>query len=1007
MKFQDLNIPVPAEKRDLYNSKILSLIQSGELHGFTQEQIFSLYTGIGGLHGLNRDDFANYHEFSEAKKEFENGQFWTPDAITKEVISRLGISGNDLVCDLTCGKGSFFNHLPNEKNVYGCELDTKAFKVSQFLFPEANIQNKDIRQYNPDVKFDFILGNPPFNLSWDFEGETFNSQIYYCLKAAKYLKPGALMAIVVPRSFLADEFFSKTAIERVFEGLNFIVQYELPKDAFRSLGVASFETKVVYLQRKSSNIEERPYDASLLLPYNDSRINDYLAPVVEQRKNMRASFILELTKNSQEDKEFGYKLKKYLYEIKQHPSINKYYAKALAYLEKYRTQEKPKDMEQKEWDKTKITEAKVLSYLKRTIKKQEKKPVRDEIRLVKAKNSLKLKAYSPKMKKALQKLENTEFSLIDLVRNGQTEIKEAKVLGISNPYTKLIAKKHRLFIQENASILEQEVSPEVQKYVDGFRFQGKNGIAKFTDLQKSDLSRFISRRFSAINWSMGGGKTACTYAWAKFQIENKIVRNAVILAPSVAINLTWKVFLEKHKENFIKIEKRSDFEKIQPGQFMLISVKMLTKLQREMKRFVKHQNQKVALVFDESDEITNPGSKAAKAALNCFRRLNRKVIGTGTLTRNNINELYTQLELLFNNSVNLLSENFYVYKEKKDSGTGEKYLSEELNEYYNRPFPAYSGSLHFKRSFSPTNTTVFGIQQENQNIYNQEELKALIDKTVITRSFKEIAGDDKYEIKNIQILQDIYEKEVYRTIMEELYELIPQHFNPSDSSKKDAMLRIIRQLNLLIKATSIPQTFSTYKGSSVTTKMGKIAEMVKGMKGQVAIGCLTLNAVDIYEAFMKKMFPERPVYIIKGEISFKKRQAIIAEFSQTKNGILICTQQSLKSSVNIPSCSDCIIESLPWNLSKCSQFYFRFIRFDSKKKANVYLVTYADSIESNLLALLMAKERLNDFIKTREYKERSEVFTDFNIDLDILNNVLQKVKEEHGYSLSWGSQKVA
>ena len=115
MKYQDLNIPVPSEKRNLYNSKILDLIQSSYLQGFTQEQIFSPYTGIGGLHGLNREEFANYHEFSEAKKECENGQFWTPDAITKEVISRLGISGNDLVCDLTCGKNSFFNHLPMKK----------------------------------------------------------------------------------------------------------------------------------------------------------------------------------------------------------------------------------------------------------------------------------------------------------------------------------------------------------------------------------------------------------------------------------------------------------------------------------------------------------------------------------------------------------------------------------------------------------------------------------------------------------------------------------------------------------------------------------------------------------------------------------------------------------------------------------------------------------------------------------------------------------------------------
>ena len=50
------------------------------------------------------------------------------------------------------------------------------------------------------------------------------------------------------------------------------------------------------------------------------------------------------------------------------------------------------------------------------------------------------------------------------------------------------------------------------------------------------------------------------------------------------------------------------------------------------------------------------------------------------------------------------------------------------------------------------------------------------------------------------------------------------------------------------------------------------------------------------------------------------------------------------------------------------QFYFRFIRLDSKEFTHVRFVLYEDSIEQNLMALVLTKERLNDFIKTGRSK---------------------------------------
>lgn len=127
----------------------------------------------------------------------------------------------------------------------------------------------------------------------------------------------------------------------------------------------------------------------------------------------------------------------------------------------------------------------------------------------------------------------------------------------------------------------------------------------------------------------------------------------------------------------------------------------------------------------------------------------------------------------------------------------------------------------------------------------------------------------------------------------------------------------------------------------------------------------------------------------------------------TENGLLVCTQQSLKSSANIPSCNHAILESLQWNISKMEQFYFRFIRLDSKEFTHVRFVLYEDSIEQNLMALVLTKERLNDFIKTGEVKEQSEIFDEFGISPNLIESLLRREQDEQGnFYITWGNQKV-
>lgn len=547
-----------------------------------------------------------------------------------------------------------------------------------------------------------------------------------------------------------------------------------------------------------------------------------------------------------------------------------------------------------------------------------------------------------------------------------------------------------------------EIDDAFAEYLDNATFVNKDGeVCEFTQLQKHDLNLVFQKRYALLNWQQGSGKTAAVYHRAKYLLKYGKVRNVVILAPAIATNMTWTPFLTINKERYRVIRTYKDLEDVPRGIFLLLSTSMVGKLKRDLMRSVKLSSRKLCLVFDESDEITNPSSQRTQHILAVFRRLKYKILDTGTTTRNNIAELYSQFELLYNNSVNMTCRCDSIYHENKD-----KEIECEKNLHCGEPFPAFRGHVLFRACHCPGKATVFGIEKQNQDVYNKDELFDLIDKTIITRKFRDFAGE-KYKIRTHTVSPSKGEHEVYRVIIEEFCRICELYYNSTGDTKKDAGLRLMRQIKLLIKACSVPHLISGYYGDDYPSKTRYIESLIRKIPGKVAIGCTTIAAFDLYEKYISERFPDRPIYVVKGDVAFKKRQSIVTEFDSTINGILICTQQSLSSSVNIPTCNDVILESLQWNIPKMEQFYFRFIRLDSKEMKDVHYVTYEDSVEQNLMALVLTKERLNEFIKTGEVKEQSEIFEEFDITMSVIDSLLIRSTDGEGkIHISWGSQRM-
>ena len=93
---------IPQGKRAEINEKILFAINSGK-DMIPAESIYNCYTGIGGLHNLKQSDFASYHEYAEAKKEFEMGQFFTPHEVCRDMVDVLSPTSSEMILDMCIG----------------------------------------------------------------------------------------------------------------------------------------------------------------------------------------------------------------------------------------------------------------------------------------------------------------------------------------------------------------------------------------------------------------------------------------------------------------------------------------------------------------------------------------------------------------------------------------------------------------------------------------------------------------------------------------------------------------------------------------------------------------------------------------------------------------------------------------------------------------------------------------------------------------------------------------
>ena len=999
----------PAQRRQL-NEKVLYIVDSGGVEGISAEDVYNAYTGSGGLHGLERSDYENYHDYSEAKKEIENGQFFTPPDLCQLVVEALSPSQYDLVADLTCGKGDFFNFLPVESNAYGCEIDVKAFKVARYLYPDSNLTLADIRTYKPDLRFDYVVGNPPFNLRWQLGDTEYLSQLYYCVKAAELLKPLGIMALITPRSFLSDDFLDGKMVKELEKSFSFLGQVGLPENAFAALGVEKYATKLQFWQKKSDvqGWEARRYSTELL--YSMDGIGNVeseakklyekvlMLPKADLERN-KSHVLLELAKEHHANTAFRYEVSKLLYQIKVHPATRDKYMKACEYVHKFYTQKASDYKDYAEWERKKITENKVLSYLRKTLRRQNKPPERDELRLVKRDYELAYKAYSAKARNAMTKDMRVPKQINEIVLNGDVEAYHG--------YERLLRRRLREYTAQKRPFSEMEEDAGIAEWLSGLRIwdSKKQEVIMLNDLQRHDVNLMIQKRYGMLQWEQGSGKTLAAIAVGAYRMLRQGVHSTWVVSSAISIRNNWNVVLKNYGISFVFVKKLADLEKIRQGDFVILTLNKISQYKRQIRKWVKRRQGKIQLVLDESDEISNMDTARAKAVLCCFRRCWAKLLTTGTSTRNNISEFAPQLELLYNNSINMVSwcDCLYSYDKEMDE------LNTEGNAYYGMPIPAYKrGYSLFSASHLPEKTTVFGIGERRQDIFNADVLDDILAKTVITRSFEEVSGKDIRRIHQVPLSFSEEEREAYQLVIQDFYAIRENYFRSTGNSNKDAMLRLMQQITLMLRVSAAPNTLKEYRGGTPVKVMAAVEMAAQWDNECVVIGVRHKEVLNAYADAIRRYLPDRPLFVVTGsDTTFHQRLDLRDTLRESRNGILICTQQSLPSSVNFEYVNKVIIPEMHYNNAAMSQFYMRFVRYTSTESKDIYFLTYAGSLESNLMQMVMVKEKLNLFMKGQD-TDLDEVYDKFGVDFDLLSMLMKREQDDEGeFHIRWGEQKIA
>jgi len=603
-----------------------------------------------------------------------------------------------------------------------------------------------------------------------------------------------------------------------------------------------------------------------------------------------------------------------------------------------------------------------------------------------------------------------------------------KLYRLNSMDTALIRTEFPVEFEENYDRLAELVFPTFDK-------EGNPKKITLLPHQLEDLSALLLKRNGLISWDTGLGKTLGAIVWSMFKGGTTLV-----VAPAVNTIDPWLQQLREYRPDasVFLCKTKKDIFKYKWEDYLIVSLESFTTRKKgEPSPFfewelLKHHFRN--LILDESDNAKSKTSKRFKSLRGIAKSFKNRMLMSGTPTRNNVAEIYNQLELLCQNSNAMMC--WATQRVEYDRSSREyDYFP---NPYYGKPFPPRWGHKAFEDTFSPKKTTCFGANESNQDIFNKDILDTLMRSIRFTRDFNEEKSrinqalgledsGDYYEYKQVTVPMSEMEIAIYNYILAVLADALEKAYlsgetvqvwtqslgNGARHDRATAKsLVIMQQILQLMQGTSHPWTFTEYQKDGevhklytledqTSTKLEKACEIIddvfsKEWNHKIMIGSPWRPTVEgMLKKFDKKWYM---VFHLDSSMSTRARAKLVTEFRMYDgNAIILWTIGVLKSGLNLPEVNTVIVESYPWNFAQLHQFAARAIRLNSTDKTTIYCLTSEGSFDINVFSLILKKEVTNKFVRSSVETSMSELSEEFGVESDdLFEQALQMVRERVG-----------
>lgn len=247
------------------------------------------------LDGIDFDDQRERHAFNEIYETLlrglqsagRSGEFYTPRALTQLITEKVNPQLGKITADFACGTGGFLTdaveHLRKqikraedaatiEKTVLGVEkkqlpymLCTTNMLLHDVNYPRVTHGNslmKNVRDYQPSEKVDFILMNPPYGgheqdgIQVNFPSKLRSSETanLFMIEILYRLNDGGRCGVILPDGFLQNDDASLIAIkEKLFKECNVHTIIRLPGSCFAPY--TSIATNLLFFDKVGSTTE--------------------------------------------------------------------------------------------------------------------------------------------------------------------------------------------------------------------------------------------------------------------------------------------------------------------------------------------------------------------------------------------------------------------------------------------------------------------------------------------------------------------------------------------------------------------------------------------------------------------------------------------------------------------------------------------------------------------------------------------------------------------------------